>query len=59
MVFFACRILSGVLDVVIMYITVDILAFNSTLCKLLSNIIVILLNYIASKLFVFKNKPNS
>ena len=57
--FFACRILSGVLDVVIMYITVDVLTFNSTLCKLASNIIVILINYIASKLFVFKNKTDN
>ncbi len=54
--FFTCRILTGVLDVAVMYLAVDIMDFNSTLFKLLSNILVIILNYIASKLFIFKNK---
>ena len=59
--FTAARLLTGALDVVIMYAAVDVFAWNSTLWKLLSNIIVIILNYIFSKLIVFKkensNKP--
>ncbi len=54
--FFACRILTGVLDVVVMYLAVDVAHLNSTLWKLLSNILVVIINYIASKLLVFKKK---
>ena len=54
--FFACRLLTGVLDVVIMYFAVDVFLQNSTLWKIVSNIIVIILNYIVSKLFVFNKK---
>ncbi|MBQ7953512.1 MAG: GtrA family protein [Clostridia bacterium] len=57
--FFACRILTGFLDVGIMWIGVDLLLFNSTLLKIISNVIVIVLNYVASKLFIFKNKNES
>ena len=52
--FFSCRALTGVLDVGIMYLSVDILAFNGLLMKTVSNVIVIVLNYIASKLIIFK-----
>ena len=52
--FFGARIATGVLDVVIMYIAVDVLSWNSTVWKLVSNIIVIILNYIASKFVIFK-----
>ena len=52
--FFGGRIATGVIDVFIMWISVDILLFNSTLIKIISNIIVIILNYIISKLIVFK-----
>ncbi len=57
--FFACRILTGFLDVGIMWIGVDLLLFNSTLLKIISNVIVVILNYVASKLFIFKNKNES
>ncbi|MBQ8298966.1 MAG: GtrA family protein [Clostridia bacterium] len=52
--FFACRILTGLLDVIIMTVFVDVLLFNDMLIKIISNVIVIILNYIASKLIVFK-----
>ena len=52
--FFACRMLTGALDVAIMYVFVDVLCFNDMLIKIVSNLLVIILNYIASKLFVFK-----
>ena len=54
--FTAARLATGILDVGIMYLTVDVLGWNSTLWKLLSNIIVIILNYVFSKLVVFKRK---
>ena len=53
--FFFCRIITGVLDVVIMAITVDILKWNSLIWKLISNIIVTVVNYIASKFLIFKD----
>ena len=54
--FFGCRILTGILDVVIMAVAVDYLKWNSLLWKLISNIIVTIINYIASKFFIFKDK---
>ena len=54
--FFGCRILTGILDVVIMAVAVDYLRWNGLLWKLISNIIVTIINYIASKFFIFKDK---
>ena len=52
--FFSCRVLTGVLDVVIMAIAVDLLHGYGPLWKLLSNVIVIVVNYVASKFVIFK-----
>lgn len=54
--FFGCRVLTGVLDVGIMWIAVDIMNWNSILWKVISNILVIIANYIASKLVIFKKR---
>lgn len=54
--FFGCRLATGVLDLAIMYVTVDRLALNSTLMKCISNVIVIVVNYVASKFVIFKQK---
>ena len=54
--FFGARIATGLLDVGIMYLAVDVLHWNSTVWKLISNIIVILINYIASKLIIFNKQ---
>ena len=54
--FLGARIGTGILDIGIMYLAVDILNWNSTVWKLISNIIVIVLNYVASKLVIFKKK---
>ena len=51
--FFACRIATGVIDVIIMYVFVNVLNFDDVFIKTASNILVIILNYIASKLFIF------
>lgn len=52
--FFSCRLLTGLLDIGIMYICVDILNWNDMIIKMTSNILVIVLNYVASKLIIFK-----
>ncbi len=51
--FLAARILTGLLDIAIMYIFVDLLHWSDIVMKIISNIIVIVLNYIASKMFIF------
>lgn len=53
--FFSCRLLTGMLDVFIMWMCVDLLFLPSTLVKILSNVIVIILNYLVSKVFIFKS----
>ena len=52
--FFLMRITTGILDVLIMVLFVDVLEFNDLLIKILSNVLVIILNYIFSKFLVFK-----
>lgn len=52
--FFTCRILTGLLDVAIMFAAVDLLHWNALVWKVISNGLVIVLNYIASKLVIFK-----
>ena len=42
------------LDVLIMYLAVDVMHWNSMVWKMISNVIVIVLNYIASKLVIFR-----
>ncbi len=54
--FFGCRLATGILDIVIMYLSVDVAHFNPTLWKLISNVLVVIINYIASKLLIFKKK---
>ncbi len=54
--FFGCRLATGLLDLAIMYVTVDVMAYNSTLMKCISNVIVIVVNYVASKLIIFSKK---
>ncbi len=51
--FYLCRAASGVLDVVIMFIAVDVLDLNHTLWKFISNLAVGICNYLASRLFIF------
>lgn len=57
--FYLCRLASGVLDVAIMYIAVDILSYNHTLWKFISNLVVGLCNYLAGKFFIFSKKKVS
>ena len=54
--FTLCRVTTGVLDLGIMFVSVDLLKGPAMILKVVSNVIVIILNYIMSKLFVFKKK---
>lgn len=49
------RVLTLLMDMLIMFIFVTLLHFNDKLFKLVSQVVVIVANYIISKLFVFKN----
>ena len=54
--FFGARALTGLMDLGIMWLAVDVLGGNGTVWKLVSNVLVIILNYVASKLVIFKKK---
>lgn len=54
--FFACRLATGIMDWVIMFVCVDVLHFNDMVIKVLSNILVIILNFVFSKLLVFRKR---
>lgn len=52
--FVGCRMGSGVLETVIIFVTVDCLAWNGNWMKLITSILVVIINYFGSKLLVFK-----
>lgn len=54
--FVGCRLATGVLDWVCMFVFVDILHINDLLIKCAANVLVIVLNYVASKLLIFRRK---
>ena len=56
--FVTARVMSGVLDVAIMWVFADCIGFNDLVIKLLSNVVVVVFNYVASKLVVFGKKKS-
>ena len=52
--FVGCRVASGVMETLILLLTVDILGWNGNIWKLVTSVLVVVLNYIASKLLVFR-----
>lgn len=54
--FVGCRLVTGVMDLMIMYICVDVLGWPAMFMKIASNVLVIILNYIFSKLIIFKKR---
>lgn len=56
--FIVARLATGGVDLLFMFVTVDLLGWNGLIMKMLANVIVIILNYILSRLVVFKNKPS-
>ena len=51
--FFACRAITGLLDIAIMFVSVDYMGWSGLVWKLISNIIVTVVNYVASKFWIF------
>ena len=54
MKFVGCRVGSGAMETTIMFLCVDLLAWDGNLMKLVTSILVVILNYFGSKLLVFK-----
>ena len=52
--FLGCRIGSGVLETVVIFVTVDLLLWNDMIMKIIMQVTVVILNYIGSKLLVFR-----
>lgn len=54
--FVSCRLASGVMETVILFLAVDLMAWNGNVWKLVTQVLVIIINYVGSKLLVFRNK---
>lgn len=54
--FYGSRLSTGILDMVGMWILVDVVHLPGMVSKIAMNVVVIVLNYIFSKLFVFSHK---
>ena len=54
--FVSCRLASGVMETLILLLTVDCLHWNGNLWKLVTQVLVIVINYVGSKLLVFRKK---
>ena len=52
--FIGSRLFSGALETAIIFVTVDVLAWNGNVMKLVTSVLVVIVNYVASKLVVFK-----
>ena len=52
--FVGCRLLSGAMDMLIMFIGVDLLGISDDITKLLTQAVVVVLNYVFSKLIIFR-----
>ncbi len=55
-VFFASRLATGALDLILMVCFVDLMHLDGLLIKLVSNVLVIILNYVLSKILVFRKQ---
>lgn len=53
--FFAARIATGIIDLVSMWLFVDVMGFDDVIIKTLANVVVIALNYVFSKFLIFKH----
>lgn len=52
--FVSFRLLSGVVEMLIMYVMIDLLFVNDVIVKIFTNIVVIVLNYLFSKMIILK-----
>ena len=54
--FFLARVATGVVDMVLMWLLIDIIRTGDMFAKILVNVVVVVLNYVASKLWIFRKK---
>lgn len=54
--FVLARVITLVMDMIIMGLGVSVLHLNDKIIKLISQVVIVVSNYIFSKVFVFKNK---
>ena len=54
--FISARLSTGIMDMILMWLLVDVLSMNSMVSKIVVNVLVIVLNYVLSKVFVFKKE---
>ena len=54
--FVSCRLASGVMETVILFLAVDCMNWDGNIWKLITQVLVIIINYVGSKLLVFRNK---
>ena len=54
--FVSCRLLSGIIEMILMYIMIRLMSLNDFIVKIITNVVVVILNFIFSKLIIFKNK---
>lgn len=52
--FVSFRLISGIIEMIIMYIMIDLLFVNDVIVKIFTNIVVIVLNYLFSKAIIFR-----
>ncbi|MBD5509444.1 MAG: GtrA family protein [Lachnospiraceae bacterium] len=56
--FIGARIATEVLELVLMYVMVDLLSINDKISKLVCQVLVILANYVLSKIWIFKKSSS-
>lgn len=56
--FITCRLSTGVMEMVIMFVGVTLLQCNDLIVKGIAQVLVILSNYVLSKLLIFKKKTD-
>ena len=52
--FVACRVASGVLETLLLFLAVDLLGWNGGIWKIVTSVLVVIVNYFGSKFLVFK-----
>ena len=57
--FVGSRVFSGLLETVILAVTVDMLQWNALVMKVITAVLVVILNYVASRWIVFAKKTDS
>ncbi|MCC0628172.1 MULTISPECIES: GtrA family protein [unclassified Clostridioides] len=54
--FVSFRLLSGIIEMFIMYVMIDLLFVNDIIVKIFTNVVVIVLNYLFSKMIIFRKQ---